>query len=129
MTTTYSLNNKTIEDIAYIARNYLEMTENMETQVFAANNGSLVVQARSRGGKYKQWLGLDKAITVTVNDVNGAFANVEIGAGKWIDKGIAMTVSMFVLWPLAVTSGIGMYKQGSMPKKIDEAIRRGLCCC
>jgi len=126
MKTTYCLNNRSYQDVAYIVKNYLEISENMDTQIFAADNGTMVVQARSRGGKYKQWVGLDKAITVTVTNVNDAFANVEIGSGKWVDKGIAMTVSMFVLWPLTVTSGIGMYKQAKLPAKINDAISKGL---
>lgn len=126
MKTTYYLNNKNTRDISIIVRNFLEINEKMETQVFATADGSFVVQARSRGGKYKQWIGLDKAITVTITDVNNTYANVEIGSGKWADKGIAMTVSMFVLWPLAVTSSIGMYKQGALPVKINAAIETGL---
>ena len=34
-----------------------------------------------------------------------------IGAGKWLDKAIAGTVSIFVLWPLAVTAGFGAWEQ------------------
>ena len=37
----------------------------------------------------------------------GDSVQVEIGAGKWIDKAAVGTVSLFILWPLAVTAGIG----------------------
>ena len=44
---------------------------------------------------------------------------MEIGAGKWIDKAAVGTVSMLVLWPLAVTAGIGaLAEQMKMPDKI-----------
>ncbi|MBQ7922857.1 MAG: hypothetical protein IJ325_09845 [Clostridia bacterium] len=126
MTTTYSLNNRTPYDVAMMVRNYLEMTEKMETQEFVMTDGSVVIQARAIGGSFKQWVGLDKTITVTLTNVNNTYLNVEIGSGKWADKGIAMTVSMFVLWPLAVTSGIGMYKQGTLPAKINTVISQSL---
>ncbi|MBE6617950.1 MAG: hypothetical protein E7627_08445 [Ruminococcaceae bacterium] len=127
MTTTYNLNGKTTQDIAMIVRNYLEMNEGMESQTFATPEGGAVIQARSRGGSFKQFVGLDKAITVKINPISETHVSVDIGEGKWIDKGIAMTVSWFVLWPLAVTSGIGMYKQSQLPKKINSVIAQNLC--
>ena len=127
MTTTYNLNGKTTQDIAMIVRNYLEMNEGMESQTFATPEGGAVIQARSRGGSFKQFVGLDKAITVKINPISETHVSVDIGEGKWTDKGIAMTVSMFVLWPLAVTSGIGMYKQSQLPRKINSVIAQNLC--
>jgi len=127
MTTTYNLNGKTTQDIAMIVRNYLEMNEGMESQTFATAEGGAVIQARSRGGAIKQFVGLDKAITVKINPISETHVSVDIGEGKWVDKGIAMTVSWFVLWPLAVTSGIGMYKQSQLPKKINSVIAQNLC--
>ena len=124
--TTFYLNEKTVRDAAMIANEYLENTEKMNTQMIAATDGTYVIQARAKGGKLKQWAGLDKVVTVRLKNVNNEYVNVEIGSGKWIDKGIAMTVSMFVLWPLAVTSGYGMYKQGTLPGKIARAIEAGL---
>jgi len=127
MKTTYYLNNRNTRDISMTVRNYLEINEKMETQELVNSDGSIVVQARVRGGKYKQWIGLDKAVTVIITDVNNTYANVEIGSGKWIDKGIVMTISMFILWPLTVTSGVGMYMQGTLPSKINTAIEKSLC--
>ena len=34
-----------------------------------------------------------------------------------------MATSMFVLWPLAVSSSIGMFKQGKLPQRIDRTIQ------
>jgi hypothetical protein len=47
---------------------------------------------------------------------------VEIGAGKWIDKAAVGTVSMFILWPLAVTAGLGAWEQMKMPEKVFDFI-------
>jgi hypothetical protein len=37
---------------------------------------------------------------------SGETLTVEIGAGKWIDKAAVGTVSLFILWPLAVTAAV-----------------------
>jgi hypothetical protein len=47
---------------------------------------------------------------------------VEVGAGRWIDKAAAGTVSLFVLWPLAVTAAIGAWQQMKMPERTFAAI-------
>lgn len=118
---------KTTQLVGCEVRNYLTNNENMETQVLESAEGDTVVQGRINGGKWKQWIGMDKAISVKLSARDGILT-VEIGEAKWIDKGAIMTVSMFVLWPLAVTSGIGMYKQAKLPEKIFSCVRNYLNC-
>lgn len=118
---------KTPQLVGYEVRNYLTNNENMETQVLVNDDGVTIVQARINGGTWKQWLGMDKAISVKLSAREGILT-AEIGEAKWIDKGAMMTISMFVLWPLAVTSGIGMYKQAKLPEKIFTCIRDYLHC-
>ena len=43
--------------------------------------------------------------------INGPNLEVQVGQGRWIEKGALATLSLFVLWPLAITSGIGAWKQ------------------
>lgn len=116
---------KTPQLVGYEVRNYLVNSENMETQVLESPEGATIVQGRANGGKWKQWIGMDKAISVKLS-ANGGILTVEIGESKWVDKGAVMAASMFVLWPLAVTSGIGMYKQAKLPEKIFTCIRNYL---
>ena len=98
---------------------YLSNTEKMETQrVTDEGGGYVALQARVKGGNWKQIVGMDKAITIRFIKKSWNYVRVEIGEAKWIDKGGIMLLSMFVLWPLSITSGIGMYKQGSLPGKI-----------
>ena len=120
---------KTPQGIAEAVANFLSTRENMETQVFVPDtNGSLcVVQGRVRGGGIKQFLGLDKAITVRLTVLqNKQAVNVEIGEAKWGDKAAVLAVSMFVLWPLAITSAFGIYQQKQLPQKIIGAIQEYL---
>ncbi len=123
--------NKNPQGLAEAIVHYLSASENMETQVFVPEqNGNLcVVQGRVRGGGVKQVFGMDKAITVRLNVMQGGQAvNVEIGEAKWGDKAAVMTIGMFVIaWPLAITSAIGMYKQKQLPQKILTAIQQYLC--
>jgi len=112
--------------VAGIVNGFLTRQENMETQVLRLEDGAVILQGRGRGGKAMQFLGMDKATSVKIEPVGSDHVSVEIGGGKWADKGVVMAGSMFVLWPLAVTSGIGMAKQGTLPKKIFRAIERGL---
>ena len=50
--------------------------------------------------------------------------NVEIGAGRWIDKATTGAVAYFILWPLAVTAGIGAWQQLKMPERAFEHIAK-----
>lgn len=63
---------------------------------------------------------MDKAITIRFIKESSDMLRMEIGEAKWVDKGGIMLLSMFVLWPLTITSGIGMYKQGTLPGKIRD---------
>ena len=123
--------NKNPQELAQMIVNFLSESENMETQVLVPDpNGSLcVVQGRARNGGFKQFLGLDKAITVRLNVIQGGQAvNVEIGEAKWGDKAAVMAIGLFVIaWPLAITSAIGMYQQKQLPQKIFGVIQQYLC--
>lgn len=94
----------------------------METQFFLRNDCH-IIQARAKSGKLKQLIGMDKAIEVRMTPVNNnSMVTVEIGGAKWADKAAVMAVSMFVLWPLAVTSGIGIYGQSNVIKKAKRVV-------
>ena len=108
---------------------FLSKSENMETQLMIPDpEGNVcVIQGRARGGGYKQFLGLDKAITIRLDVMRGKRAiTVEIGAAKWGDKGAALAAGWFVFWPLAVTSGVGIYQQKQLPNKILGVIQQYL---
>ena len=121
-TRTYTLRNGvTANDLIIRLCNFLDCS-NMETQTAANQDGScIVLQARTHGGTLKQLVGMDKAVTIRLNQV-GDSLNVEVGEAKWGDKAIVMTVSMFVLWPLTVTSGIGIIAQKQLINRIWNQI-------
>lgn len=112
---------KTLEGAWSTIRNFLSISKNMQVQLIS-EEGRIVLQARDKGGKWKQFLGMDKAISIKMQQVDENHIRVAIGEAKWADKIGAMAVSMVILWPLTVTSGIGMYIQGKLPKEIRKAL-------
>lgn len=124
MANTYTLSNgKSIAGMTQAIEKLLKDRKNMQTQVVTMDSGSTIVQARINNGKFKQWVGLDKAITVRMDPLNERNVIVDIGQAKWGDKTTVMIISMFVLWPLSVTSGIGFFQQSQLPKAITEAVQ------
>lgn len=45
---------------------------------------------------------------------------VEILGGKWLDKAAVAGVSLILLWPLIITSGVGAWKQNKLLNQLDE---------
>lgn len=94
--------------------------QGFDTQQMNAENQSLLLQIKKRGG-WREFVGMSTSLNIVFQQL-GDTLTVEIGAGKWIDKAAAGTVSMFILWPLAVTAGIGAWEQAKMPEKIFDYI-------
>ena len=112
---------KTIGGAVEAVKTYFH-SENMETQYFLRNDCH-IVQARAKSGKLKQFVGLDKAIEVRFALSNdNSSVTVEIGGAKWADKAAVMATSVFILWPLAVAAGIGIYGQSQVMKKAKRVI-------
>ena len=75
-----------------------------------------MLQIKKRGA-WRDFVGMSTSLNIAFSQSDNVLT-VEIGAGKWLDKAIAGTVSIFVLWPLAVTAGFGAWEQTRMPEKI-----------
>ena len=99
-----SSKDKTTEGLLVALESVLRIKENMDTQRLIYEDEH-IIQARVKKGNSKKFLGLDKAIMIKVKTKENNIV-VELGEAKWIDKGIALTVSMITLWPLAITSSI-----------------------
>jgi len=78
----------------------------------------------SKRGSWRKVIGMSTALNVLL-DHDGTALTVEIGAGRWIDKAAAGSVSLF-LWPLAVTAAIGAWNQTKMPEKVFSFINQQL---
>jgi hypothetical protein len=79
------------------------------------DGGTLIQIERGGFGGWRKVVGMSSTLNVVFRHEGNA-VQVEIGAGKWIDKAVVGTVSLFVLWPLTVTAGIGAWQQMKMPE-------------
>lgn len=113
---------KSVQGMMEVTRQHLSVVENMETQIINGGSANMTaIQARTRNGGLKQLVGMDKALTIRFIE-NGDSVTVELGEAKWGDKAAIMATAMFILWPLALTSGYGIYKQKKLPGNIKRVI-------
>lgn len=89
---------------------------NFDTQVLKTPEGKTLVQLSKHGG-WRKAIGMSTALNVLLSH-HGSALTVEVGAGRWIDKAAAGTISIFILWPLMVTAAIGTWNQIKMPEKV-----------
>jgi hypothetical protein len=91
-------------------------SEGFAIQHLNTDGDGVILQIKKRGG-WRDFVGMATSLNIVFGQAAETLT-VEIGAGKWIDKAAVGTVSMLVLWPLAVTAGIGAWEQMKMPDKI-----------
>ena len=108
-----------MEEIVQQVEHFLREEKKMDVQT-AYTQGGCLLQA-SQGDTLRMLSGMKLATTVQFS-VSGSALNVTIGEGQWADKLGAGAVGLFLLWPLAITSGIGAYKQKKLPAEIFEVI-------
>ncbi|MGA2737968.1 MAG: TIR domain-containing protein [Bryobacteraceae bacterium] len=94
--------------------------QGFDSQQMSTENKSVLLQIKKRG-KWRDFVGMSTSLNIVFHQLDDTLT-VEIGAGKWIDKAAVGTVSMFILWPLALTAGFGAWEQIKMPEKIFDYI-------
>src|SRR5260370_16198738 len=100
-------------DIERIARDLegLYVSQDYQVQHFG-NKGHMVVQLKM-GSQLEAVIGMQAALTLTLQRFpRGVVATV--GQQQWIDKAAAGAIGMLLLWPLAVTAGVGAIRQASL---------------
>jgi hypothetical protein len=97
-----------------------------DTQQVNADDESLLLQIKKRGG-WRDLVGMATSLNILFHQSDETLI-VEIGAGKWVDKAAVGTVSLFILWPLAITAGMGAWEQMKMPDRIFDFIGARLAC-
>jgi TIR domain len=90
--------------------------QGFDCQQMNTNGTATLLQIKKRGS-WRDFVGMGTALNIAFSQ-SGDILTVEIGAGKWFDKAAVGTVSIFILWPLAVTAGLGAWEQMKMPDKI-----------
>ena len=95
-------------------------SEDFTWQKLPTEDGGTLLQIEKVGG-WRKFVGMSTALNIVFHQVENT-VNVEIGAGRWIDKATTGAVAYFILWPLAVTAGIGAWQQLKMPERVFEHI-------
>ena len=62
-------------------------------------------------------VGMSTALNIVFRQVENA-VNLEMGAGRWMDKAATGAVAYFIFWPWAVMAGIGAWQQIKMPERV-----------
>ena len=101
-------------------------SEGFDSQQMSTETQSVLLQIKKRGG-WRDFVGMATSLNIVFHQLDDTLT-VEIGAGKWIDKAAVGTVSMFILWPLALTAGFGAWEQAKMPEKVFDYIASRLVC-
>ena len=96
--------------------------EGFKWQKLQTEDGGTLLRIEKIGG-WRKFVGMSTALNIVFHQIEKT-VNVEIGAGRWIDKATAGTVAYFILWPLAVTAGIGAWQQMKMPERVFEHVAR-----
>jgi hypothetical protein len=96
------------------------LSQSFHCQVLTTEDGGLLLQVEKQGG-WRKFIGMSTALNVMLRRREQQL-EVEIGAGRWLDKGVAAGVSLVVLWPLAVTAAMGAWDQAKMPQRVFDFV-------
>ena len=101
--------------------------QDFDTQQISTDQDSILLQIKKRGS-WRDLVGMATSLNVAFHQGEDDTLTVEIGAGKWVDKAAVGAVSLVILWPLAITAGIGAWEQMNMPDKIFDYVGSRLVC-
>lgn len=117
--------NMPVQAVASHVDQYLQTTQGLQVQG-ASHGEECVLQCRQEKDGWKTVTGMRLATTVQMNRTGANTLSVTIGISEWSDKIGAGVAGMLLFWPLAVTAGIGAYKQKKLPEDIFRCIENFL---
>ena len=116
----FSLNGMDVGAVVSRVEGFFRTEKGMEVQSSKTADG-YVMQASQQKDGWKTISGTRLAITIQMA-VFGNQLNVTIGEGQWSDKIGAGAIGLFVAWPLAITAGMGAFKQKKLPGEVFQVI-------
>ncbi len=119
-TRVFMLNGTQVQDIVTRLEGFFRTEKGMDVQSSQTTDGYVMQASQPKDG-WKTLTGMRLAVTVQMA-VAGDQLNVSIGEGQWSDKIGAGAIGLFVAWPLAITAGMGAYKQKKLPFKVFQVI-------
>lgn len=119
-TRVFMLNGTQVQDIVTRLEGFFRTEKGMDVQSSQTTDGCVMQASQPKDG-WKTLTGMRLAVTVQMA-VAGDQLNVSIGEGQWSDKIGAGAIGLFVAWPLAITAGMGAYKQKKLPSEVFQVI-------
>lgn len=119
-TRVFMLNGTQVQDIVTRLEGFFRTEKGMDVQSSQTTDGYVMQASQTKDG-WKTLTGMRLAVTVRMA-VAGDQLNVSIGEGQWSDKIGAGAIGLFVAWPLAITAGMGAYKQKKLPFEVFQVI-------
>lgn len=116
----FMLNGTEVSQIAVRLENFFRTEKGMEVQSSRTTDGYVMQASQPKDG-WKTIAGMRLAITVQLT-VMGDRLNVSVGEGQWSDKIGAGAIGLFIAWPLAVTAGMGAFRQKKLPGEVFQVI-------
>lgn len=116
----FSLSGTDVGAVVSRVEGFFRTEKGMEVQSSKTADG-YVMQASQQKDGWKTISGTRLAITIQMS-VFGNQLNVTVGEGQWTDKIGAGAIGLFIAWPLAITAGLGAYKQKKLPEEVFRVI-------
>lgn len=116
----FVLNGITVQAVAARLENFFRSEKGMEVQSSQTTDGYVMQASQPKDG-WKTLTGMRLAVTVQMAVMENHL-NVTVGEGQWSDKIGAGAIGLFIAWPLAITAGMGAFKQKKLPAEIFQVI-------
>ena len=116
----FVLNGIGVQAVATRLENFFRSEKGMEVQSSQTTDGYVMQASQPKDG-WKTLTGMRLAVTVQMTVMENHL-NVTVGEGQWSDKIGAGAIGLFIAWPLAITAGMGAFKQKKLPVEIFQVI-------
>ncbi len=116
----FMLNGTEVQAIVDRLETFLHAEKGMEVQSSQTADGYVMQASQPKDG-WKTLTGMRLAVTVQLTVFEGQL-NVTVGEGQWADKIGAGALGLFIAWPLAITAGMGAFKQKKLPDEIFRVV-------
>ena len=116
----FMLNGTDAQAVVNRLESFFHTEKGMEVQSSQTADGYVMQASQPKDG-WKTITGMRLAVTVQLTVTENQL-NVTVGEGQWSDKIGAGAIGLFVAWPLAITAGMGAFKQKKLPGEIFQVI-------
>ena len=116
----FMLNGTEVQAVVDRLETFLHTEKGMEVQSSQTADGYVMQASQPKDG-WKTLTGMRLAVTIQLT-VFDSQLNVTVGEGQWADKIGAGALGLFIAWPLAITAGMGAFKQKKLPDEIFRTV-------